>query len=359
MLETIREFAADRLEASGERAELARRHAEEMARLVQIFAEEAPHREAFGARIGPEYPNMRDALAWARDHRPQLGLSIAAELTPFWELRGLFAEGRPWLEELLKGQSGTPPRLALRCLGASAHLAHRQGDYGPARAILEEAQLLAHETRDDEALAAISNSLGIVAGLTGDFPHSTSCFEASVAGWRRLGNERELAWGLGNLGRALLEEGKVERAEEALEESLSLARKRGSPVATSWSLGILGRVAAARGDLQRAETLLCNALSEIASIGYPWQAAEWLEELAIIVGASGDAARAGRLWGAAAALRDEIRAPLAPAEAKRHESALRKLQAAGDTFTNAVAEGRSLEREAALAYALEPLRNRE
>jgi predicted ATPase len=359
MLETIRGFAGDRLEAAGEAAELGRRHAEEVAHLVRVFAEEASSGEAFATRIEPEYPNLRAALAWAREHRPQLGLSIAAELTPFWELRGLFAEGRRWLGELLKERDGTPPRLALRCLDAAAHLAHRQADYGPARAILEEAQLLALEARDDQALAAIANTLGIVEGLTGDFQRSTSSFEASVAGWRQLGDERELAWVLGNLGRALVEEGKVERAEEALEESLALARKLDSRVVISWSLGILGRVAGARGDLQRAETLLCNALSEIASVGHPWYAAEWLEELAIIAGTGGNAARAGRLWGAATALRDEIRAPLAPAEAKRHESALQKLQEAGDAFTNGVVEGRSLEREAALAYALEPIRSRE
>jgi predicted ATPase/class 3 adenylate cyclase len=358
MLETIREFAADRLEVSGEAEELQRRHAEEVARIVKAAAEEALSEESFAARIEPEYANVRSALAWARDGKRELGLFVASELPPFWDSRGLFAEGRQWLEDLLGGKTGDTPRLEVRCLVTAANLAQRQCDYGPATEALEKAHLLASEGGDEEALAHIANLHGIIEGLTGDFTKATASFEESVARWRKLGNDAELVWPLGNLGRALLEEGEIEAAQRALAESLALARSAGSQVATSWSLGILGRVAAARGDVVGAERLLCYALREIEKIGQPWLAAEWLEELATVASSAGNYARSGRLWGAAESLRDEIGAPLAPAEAKRHELAIRAARAAGKSFTDAVAEGRTFRREAAFAYALEPFAER-
>jgi tetratricopeptide (TPR) repeat protein len=233
-------------------------------------------------------------------------------------------------------------------------LAIREADYSAATAALEKAHALAEQMRDDEAVAAIANHLGVVAGLTGEASSSTAWFTESLARWRVLGDEQEVASVLGNLGRVLLEEDALDAAERALDESLQLSRKIDSPILVLWSLGILGRVAAARCDLHRAEKLLCEALREVARAGHLWMVAEFLEELAVVSGASGAYRRAGRLWGAAEALREEIGAPLAPAEMKRHEPAIQRLHEAGEqAFTEALAEGRSMGREVALAYALE------
>ena len=142
-----------------------------------------------------------------------------------------------------------------------------------------------------------------------------------------------------DLGRVLLEEDALDAAFSSAVVAAELDASPVNPATTP---------------IHRAEKLLCEALREVARAGHLWMVAEFLEELAVVSGASGAYRRAGRLWGAAEALREEIGAPLAPAEMKRHEPAIQRLHEAGEqAFTEALAEGRSMGREVALAYALE------
>ena len=352
MLETIREFGADRLEASNDAADVRREFAEEMARVVRTAADQASSAASLADRIEPEYANIRTILVPSQEVSRELGLAVAAKLLKFWDFRGLYAEARRWLAGLLEAAPGGLPELEVECLSAAAMFAQRQGDYEDATRALERAHLLASTAGDREALAEIANITGIIAGLTGDLAKANACFESSVADWRALENEDALAIALGNLGRVLLESGKIDAAQPVLEESLELGRRGSSPTTISWALGILGRVAAARGNLVDAQQLLCEALRELETVRFPWLVAEWLEELALIASRSGDRARSGKLWGAAESLRAEIGAPLAPVEAERHESMIRELQVGQSSSADDVAEGRSWTLEAAIEYAL-------
>jgi predicted ATPase len=352
MLETIRQFALERLEAA-DAEDIRLRHAG-FHRELLTRAEAGTQTGTWLRALVPEIPNLRDALTtFAERGDVESALQVACDLAPLLEVEGLFAEARRQLETLLDVATNESPQLRSQCLQAVAQLAQREGDYGAARAALEKAELLAIELGDEEGIAAIAGTSGIVAGLTGDYSRATACFRESVARLRALGHQSdELPWALGNLGRALLEEGEVDAAQRAAEESLDLAEQRDLPTLVSWSLGILGRIAAAHGDLDRAEELLQQALRELEDIGHPWQAAEWLEELAVIAATAGDHARAGKLWGAAESLREQIGTPLGPAEVARHASAIGAAGAQGPSFAEAAKEGRAIGLDAALAYAL-------
>ncbi len=159
---------------------------------------------------------------------------------------------------------------------------------------------------------------------------------------------------LANLGRALLEEGDLKGAELALNESLSHARGRKSEPVTAFALNVLGRLAFQRGDVDGARSLLEDALQSLADVRHTWHMAESLEDLAAVLGAQGEAARAARLWGAAEALREEIGAPVAPAERSRYEAAVASARETRPVtaFESAWAEGRAMTPEAAIDYAV-------
>ena len=353
MLETIREYAREILDAWGEADELARRHA-----LLALAIAESGPRGRPGKRydewlwqMEAERDNVRAALGWAFDHAdPELGLRLAAAVDRFWWLRGP-AEGLAWLERGLDGVDVAPPVRA-RALTTAGGAAWFLGDAERALGMFEEALAIFREVGDPAGMAEALNRLGPPLEAAGRSEEADRCVEEAVALSRELELRDELALGLHILGVTAAERGDLERAQELLEESTALLRDGGDPMQLGWNFHNLAEVALRRNDLQRSWALTCEALRLARQFGDEINALICLANLAVVAAKHGDSSRAGFLWGAAERLDDELGETLWRAGRAEVEAGLGNR---GAEFERHRVEGRRLALDDVLAVALAPL----
>jgi tetratricopeptide (TPR) repeat protein len=242
---------------------------------------------------------------------------------------------------------------ALDSLGRAAR---DQGDYQRAQTLGEQALLLFRAENDAEDIAVALMSLGDVALDQGDTIQATARFEEALAMCRVAGNRFRSGWALINLGRVAYALGDHARAQTLYEETLALFRELDGSDGVIQTLLELGRVAHAEGDVAGAAAYFKESLAFRPEQRLDQRAhAYGLEGLAGVAVARGHPVRAGRLFGAAAALRDSADFPLSPVMRADYERDLAAARAQLDeaTFAVAWAAGRGLLLEQAIAYALE------
>ncbi len=229
MLETIHEYARERLEASGEAATLRQAYVDYFLGLAEEAASalEGPEQRAWLERLERERDNLRAALQWAHERAAvEVGLRLAIALGPYWERRGPLSEGRGWLDAFLAASDGGHPgaarTLRAAALFAAGRLASVQGPSDEAVSLLEPSLALYRELGDKRSSTKVVTALAL----------------AVLQCWERRAEE-------------LLER----RAEELLEESVALEREFGDKAALANSLHLLGILVAHRGDAERATSL--------------------------------------------------------------------------------------------------------
>src|SRR5439155_12752283 len=217
-LETIREFALERLEARGDAPRLQHLHAEHYLALAQ---REWPELRGSGQaaalrRLESEHANLRAAIDWAcAQGRAELALRLAAFLWRYWWVRGLLSEGRRLLSKVL-ALPGVEGLEAVRAtvLEGAATLAWGQGDAEPAEAYAEGALELFRRIDDKRGVARALNNLGLVSQERGAYERARDFFEESGALAQELGNERGYAVAVVNLGGLALIEADYARARQ-------------------------------------------------------------------------------------------------------------------------------------------------
>lgn len=265
MFETIRQFAANELEATGEAHRARAEHAQWVGALA-MAAE--PHlttekQAVWSARLDLELDNIRAALTWCiESHEADLGLRIVASIWRLWFNIAL-TEGRMWTKRALALSESQDVPLDVRgaALHAAGALAYHQGDYADARQMWDESLAIARRRRDDGATATALNGLGVLATETGEYRRARDLLEVSAAIRRRLHDVYGLGATLTNLGIALLYEGNLVAAREFQVESLSLYQQIGSTVAIGNSLTNLSIIASQQGDYALAEDLARESLA--------------------------------------------------------------------------------------------------
>ncbi len=231
MLETIHEFALEKLEESSDAEAIKRAHAE----YFLALAEEAeprlwgPEDAAWLDRLEQEHDNMRAALSWAIEHEEaEFALRLGGALRWFWYMEGYYGEGRRWLEAALGKDRGAAAEARARALEGVGWLASGQGDLDRAQAAAEEGLKLSTEAGLGDVVAAdLQNVLGEVARQRGDYEWAVELLEESLALHRGAEDRRGIAWSLGNLANASGDLGDDERAKELYEEGLALSRELG------------------------------------------------------------------------------------------------------------------------------------
>ncbi len=395
LLETVRQYAAERLHERGEEAAARDRHLAWYVALTEGAEQQlrGPDQGRWLAMLEAEHDNLRAAMGWARDQgAAEDGLRLAGSLWRFWWTRGYLAEGRGWLEAALAGDRGSPMARAKALTGAG-NLAYQQGDYGRAASLHEEALELRRALEDMQGIAASLHSLGIVAHQQGEFERAAELYEDALARSRALADKAGMAGLLGNLGHVAHAQGHHARAvalvEEALtlfrelsdmrniaaslhllgnlaheqgdhlramamhEEALALFRVLGDTLGIAGSLNILGRVAFAQCEYVRAEQHFEEGMRLCRTMGAQDELAEGLEGLVWVAAATGEPGRAARLGGAAEALREALGVPLVLERRAAHELALLAVRPAlGEAFEAAWAMGRGLTLDEAVGLAL-------
>jgi tetratricopeptide (TPR) repeat protein len=285
LLDTIHEYARERLEASGEAAAVGRRHAEYFLGLA-----EAAEPELQGPQQG----------------EGGLELRLAGALGRFWLVRAHLSEGRRWLEGLLARPVAGPATAHAKVLQGAAELAYRQGDYAQSQ-WWGEASLREYRAAGERAgMAAALNNLGNVAVLQAAYDQATVLLEESLALRRAIGDH----WGIGvvlnNLGTVALQQAHYSRAATLFEESLALKGEVGDKWGSAISLDNLGEVAQRQGDCARATALHEQSLALCRELGDNRGSASVLHNLGELAQRQGDHARAGALFGESLLLRRDL-----------------------------------------------------
>jgi predicted ATPase len=399
MLETVHEYASEKLQESGEAEEINRAHAEYYLALAEEAESElkGPDQLEWLESLEAEHYNMRAALSWALEEGgdAELALRLASALSLNWIDRGYLSEMRSWLEEgLMKGgeapasvraqalkmlsyvaitqddferhESVCEEALTLnRKLQDKAGIAHAldglgwaaimRGDLKRASTLLEEALATAQESGHDPGIAMALNGLAVAEADRGNFDRAEALWEDALALNRKLNNSGQILLNLGHMGYTAAALGDLERADALHKEELALARESKSKLGRAWSTTSLGLVAALRGDLERADALLKDGLRLHRELETRGDIAECLEGLAEVARARGDARRTARLWGAANGLREAFGTPWMPRAKALHEPRLNaaRSQMDGKVWERAFAEGQAITVEEAVSYALE------
>jgi non-specific serine/threonine protein kinase len=263
-LETVREYAQERLEASGEAETVRHAHAAFYLALAEQAEPEltGPAQVEWLTQLEIEHDNLRAALGWASERQPPIaiGIRLAGSLWRFWWMHGHYHEGRGWLEALVEQGAGTETERAKALYGAGS-LATEQGDYGRAVMLLEAA-LAAARTAGDGAVAALAlTDLGSIARQQGAYARSTELHGEALALRRENGDRRGVAVSLGNLGLAALHQGAYDQAEELLTDAATAFRDVGDEHSLITTISNLAHAAAVRGDFERARSLLEESLA--------------------------------------------------------------------------------------------------
>lgn len=296
MLETLREYAAERLSAA-EREDLGRRHAEFHLALAKRAAPglEGPEQGAWLEHIGAEHDNFRAALAWWRSSPdPEPGLELAAALARYFQVRGHADEGRGWLADML-ARAPARTRARLEALSAVGILSSRLGDLAAARAHHGEALAIARELGARKSEAAALNNLGTCAQEQGEQAAARAFLEESLALYRALGDWPAAVHALNNLGLVAFAEGDSRAARGLLEESAAIARERGDRRSLGDQLYNLAYLTDQAGEHAAARALGEEALALARDLGYEDGIAHAIFILGRVRYHEGDLARARAL----------------------------------------------------------------
>ena len=309
LLETIRAYAAERLERSGEQAQVRRRHAD----FYLTLAEEAepqltgPRQEPWLRRLEIESENLRAAIEWSLGRgESEWALRLTGALVLFWRVRCHFSRGRELLEAALSASNGGDSALKAKALWGAGFMTMMAGDYeegaplveqslgsfrplgdlqGQARAllilgncmqyiapgsplpVLEESARLARETGDDWCLAHALGVTGLEYARRGELDAARSLLEEGLEIAGAAQDIQGLRFGKMGLGLVLIRQGDYRSAKPVLEQTVALADQLGEDYTRAVASTSLGHLAIIGGDYSRARELLDDALARMRNTG--------------------------------------------------------------------------------------------
>lgn len=353
MLETIREYARERLDSNGG-DEVVRKHAE----FFLAWAEERYEARSSGdllgsyAREAEEQENIRSALSWMRSSgERELELRLARAMVLFWFASGFLTEGRAMLESALAHGRTAPEPVRARAMVATAQLAWRQGDEGATERLAQDAVPILEQAKDDQTLAFAWNALAVAAQQRGDFKESKRRSDRAMALHEKHGNTTALAGELGNQGYVALVTGDYARGESLIRDSLELLDAESREYDFhQLNLGLALCRQGRHGDAAECfRDSLQGGLADRETRVFA------LEGLANVAAMSGEDLRAARLWSAADELFTQMDYPLPEAERELHEELVpaARARAGAQAFDDAWTEGRLLSEEQAVELALD------
>jgi predicted ATPase/transcriptional regulator with XRE-family HTH domain len=362
LLEPIRQYAEERLEASGEATEYRARHAAALLELAEVGEAPlaGPDEIPSLGRIEVEHDNIRAALRWALAHQNgEPALRSSAALYRFWDRRGHFQEGCDWLEQALAGAPDAPARYRGQALNALAALRLGGGESERAEPIAEQALAVSQKAGDTRGVATALLCLGLIAHHQDQTGPAVARLEESVSFARQAGEAPLLSLALTFLGRALLwANGPTDQhAAAALEESLGLAIAVESRFATGHALLTLGDLIWQQGDTEQAIPLWRRALMVRWELADRRGIAGCLERLAFGLAASDEFGSAAWLFGAAEVQRNIMGLTLLNDVETDHEHLIALTrQNLGAAFGTAWSDGQASTVDEAVVSALEGTR---
>jgi non-specific serine/threonine protein kinase len=365
MLETLREFGLEQLDACGEADEVHRRHAA----YFRLVAERAgatrlrgPQVLSWLARLDRERDNLRTALGWLLGHDLAAAHRCAAALAGYWLARGQLSEGRRWLMAVLDREGDVAAATRACTLCEAGKLARWQQDFEVAERLLDESLALFEAVGDQRGIADALAGQGFVAGWMERYERADELFMRSLELFRALGDRQRVGHLLPAVADVAFRRGAEAEGIVVLHEALALAREQHDPISEAINLADLGYRALGfhrqeSGDADQAAQRFVESLTLFQDHGNMTGIAFALEGVAATCQAQQHLTRAVELFGAAAALRTRIGFPVVQPDRSHYDRHVAALRAAlgSEAFAAAWSAGHAMTPDAAIDLALHPL----
>lgn len=263
LLETLREYALERLETDGQTEVVRKRHLEYYLGLVESIepGPKEPNLPAWMKALEEEHDNLRAALQWALEHgEVETALRIAGAIWRFWQIHGHVEEGAQWMKAILDKAKGETSIARAKALWGAGWLGMVMGTLSQSREYFEEGALISRKLNDKRYLGLSLHGIGAVARAQGDFERSRIAFEESLPLFQSLDNTEDVAWTFEHLGVTAIEQGDFVQAVTYLSEGLALFRELGQRWPCAEALTFLGHAALQRGEYDTAEKRYKEAL---------------------------------------------------------------------------------------------------
>ena len=372
MLETIREYALERLAQSPEASSIRRAHAAYFVLLAEDGESKlgGPEEAAWLRCFDLEHDNFRTALDGATEiGRVDWGLRIAVALWRYWERRELLGEGRRRLLDLLARPAAQPRNdLRARALFGAGVLADARGEYQAATTLHQESVGIFRELGDDRSLAVSVNALAVATQKRGDLAGARALFDEGLRLWRKRGDRMAVSRGLSNLANVVKAQEEYAEASRLYEDSLAESVAMGDRSGAAVTLGNLGDLAREQQDFQAARSFYEQSLAGFREIGDPWGIATALTDLGSLAREDGDYERShalheeglrlfeglGHRRGIARLLEELARS----ASAQDRPARALRLAAAAAALRETIGSPQAEPAHSILEHALEPARSR-
>lgn len=362
MVESIREYALEGLEASREAEEMRRRHALyflDLAEQAEPYLT-GPEQVGWFRRLEREHSNLRASMSWsiAREE-VEMVLRFGGALKTFWSNR-YPQEGRWWLEgarRFLSESTTKPSLIRARALSSAGLVLRKSREYPEARSMLEESLREYRMLDDKQGVANMLFAIAILIGemnLPGQKGQVGKLYEESLARFQELGDRRRVAGVLNSMGEVAREARDYPRAIHAYERSVEIMRELSDKHGVADFETNLAYALYYSGDYERAKVLLTESLRIFQEVGSAFSSAWALFGWAGIMQAEGEIYKAARLIGTARALVVAGGAPFDPNDQRDREDIEATVQAklSDEEWQRALEEGRTMGLDEASAYAL-------
>ena len=279
MLATVREYALERLAASGELDAARTAHAAYFCDFAEAAGAKltGPEQQRSLHRLTEESDNLRAALSWSVERGDvQTTLQICCALWRFWLLSGRLSEGRRWLAAALGCSDDRPSILRATALAAAGVLAAYQADYGDAASLCEQSLARARELEDKRGVADALSGLALLAQRTGRPDSASEVYAEALARYRELGDTHGIARSLEGVGQSLYVSGDYQAALPPLAESAVLFRQLGDRRGVAAVLLHLAGVYRAQRNPVGAQRVLAEAIPIVDELGDRWATARGL-----------------------------------------------------------------------------------
>ena len=359
MLETMRDYARDQLEARGELERVQQWHCEYYLRFAQAAQpniQKGGNQAYWLSLVECEHNNLRAALAWAiaTSNGASTAMELGWAMHSFWYLRGYFSEARRWLGQILALDiTATATRANL--LRYASDCAHAQGDYDGARGFEQEGLEISKTLGDEDGIYTSMDGLAILAGIQGDYAQTVELLEQVLLYRRQTNDTQRLTTTLNNLALATRRLGNIERAKQFYEEAVAVTKGVGNLYSLAHALKGLAEIHAKLREYLSAVHLFRESISIRHQLGDIKGTASSFEGLAEVLHSLGINILAAQLESASSKIRQELGVAISPASRVEKENFIAQLRVElGEAaFEKAWSSGQAMSLEQAVALSMQ------
>ena len=358
MLETLREYATEKLAEDHDAEATLRRHAQYYLRLAEEGEEHirGPGHAQWLERLEHEHDNLRAALRWTDDRvEVDLELRLCAALANFWRGHAHFTEGRRWLERALTLSIGQRTALRAELLEGAGWMSRARGDYEGADRLYREALYIRRELGNLDDVATALRLLGNIRYELEDRESGEALWRESLEVRPADGDRRASGETLNNLGVAARDRHDLDTAAACYHRALDIFSEVGDEEGIARIDMNLGDLSYDQEDYAKGIRHSKAALARFHAMGNTWDLVDCLDFLGANLTGSQRAAEAVRIFGASQALREAIGAVRSTRDEAIHDGFIERVrqQISGDDYDREWFEGRAMTLEETIAYALE------